>query len=250
MSHNLLKTLTFVRTNILQKFPVNCNTRCYGITQGNITRLNNISQKLNENFKKNSILLTQQLRNVHHSHLDVNTNIINNVILWKHDGTKYMKNITIFGIFQLVVLTGFSFSVLHLIPTKNIDETYLDYLSHAYFGISVVAIPLITGIIAMILIRFYVHRSVKTIILNRGGKNITLITYHMWKGATSKVVPVDDIVIRRSRSEVKNYMPLNIKSTRLYHLLDGNGVFVNPDLFDHTIGYDKEKAEQAARKKK
>lgn len=124
----------------------------------------------------------------------------------------------------------------------------------------------------MILISFYVHRSIKTIILNKGGKNVTLVMYHMLKGATSKVVPVDDvsfhtkklflykdkkiryvvylqIVIRRSRSEVTNYMPLSIKSTRLYHLLSGDGVFVNPELFDHTIGYNKEKAEQAARKK-
>lgn len=107
--------------------------------------MNNIPKILNENSKKNSILLTQQLRNVHHSHLDVNTNIINNVILWKHNGTKYMKNIAIFGAFQLVVLSGFSLSVSHLIPPKKVDETLLEYLSHAYFGISTVVIPLTTG---------------------------------------------------------------------------------------------------------
>lgn len=42
-----------------------------------------------------------------------------------------------------------------------------------------------------------------------------------------------------SRNKMKDYLPIKVKGKWLYYLLDADGKFLNPELFDHTIGMQK-----------
>lgn len=105
-------------------------------------------------YKKTPILFSS-FRKIQNSPLDVNTNVANNVILWKYEGTKYFKNLGIFGFFQFIVLSGFSYSVFHLIPSKNDDEKLLEYLKKAIISITLVVVPILAGMLDSILFIFF-----------------------------------------------------------------------------------------------
>lgn len=39
------------------------------------------------------------------------------------------------------------------------------------------------------------------------------------------------------RSNDTSTIPLKLKGKRLYYLIEAKGTFVNPELFDHTLGF-------------
>lgn len=115
--------------------------------------------------------------------------------------------------------------------------------------------PVIAGVIVFVIIR-----SVKYVILRKGGQDVTLVTYHPYKKEVVNTVPLDkvsrilDETLQKveknikcmlkilqvssltSRDGLKAYIPIKIKGKKWNYLLDKNGHFVNPDLFDDTVG--------------
>uniref|UniRef100_A0A6V7L5I1 Uncharacterized protein n=1 Tax=Bracon brevicornis TaxID=1563983 RepID=A0A6V7L5I1_9HYME len=45
--------------------------------------------------------------------------------------------------------------------------------------------------------------------------------------------------VRRERNDVGMYIPLRVEGFRLFYLIDKDGTWVNPELYDLTVGLDR-----------
>ncbi|KYQ55679.1 hypothetical protein ALC60_05430, partial [Trachymyrmex zeteki] len=80
-------------------------------------------------------------------------------------------------------------------------------------------------------------RSIKYIILNKGGKTLSIITYHMQKKKSKLNLPVGVVKCTADRQDdTGTYLPLKIKNKSFYYIVNKSGTFVNSNLFDHIMG--------------
>lgn len=79
-------------------------------------------------------------------------------------------------------------------------------------------------------------RSVRSVMLLAGGKQVTLTTHAPFGLGAHFTVPLNQVSCMAHRGEVPAMLPLKIKGRRFYFLLDKAGHFPNTKLFDHTVG--------------
>ncbi|KAF5925994.1 hypothetical protein HPG69_016030 [Diceros bicornis minor] len=79
-------------------------------------------------------------------------------------------------------------------------------------------------------------RSVRSVMLRAGGKQVTLSTHAPFGLGAHFTVPLNQISCMAHRGEVPAMLPLKVKGRRFYFLLDKAGHFPNTKLFDNTVG--------------
>ncbi|XP_004682763.1 PREDICTED: transmembrane protein 223 [Condylura cristata] len=79
-------------------------------------------------------------------------------------------------------------------------------------------------------------RSVRSVMLLAGGKQVTLTTHAPFGLGAHFTVPLNQVSCMAHRGEVPAMLPLKIKGRRFYFLLDKAGHFPNTKLFDSTVG--------------
>ncbi|XP_034868958.1 transmembrane protein 223 [Mirounga leonina] len=79
-------------------------------------------------------------------------------------------------------------------------------------------------------------RSVRSVMLQAGGKQVTLTTHAPFGLGAHFTVPLNQVSCMAHRGEVPAVLPLKIKGRRFYFLLDKAGHFPNTKLFDNTVG--------------
>ncbi|XP_037371594.1 transmembrane protein 223 [Talpa occidentalis] len=79
-------------------------------------------------------------------------------------------------------------------------------------------------------------RSVRSVTLLAGGKQVTLTTHAPFGLGAHFTVPLNQVSCMAHRGEVPAMLPLKIKGRRFYFLLDKAGHFPNTKLFDNTVG--------------
>ncbi|CAL1685040.1 unnamed protein product [Lasius platythorax] len=171
--------------------------------------------------------------------LDVNTNVRNNVILYKNENDRYFRNIRIFAIGQL-----FGWSVLALytytpdfLDIFTTDIKLKEFLKKHLFRLPTFVFSIFAGPVTFGFMYATCARNVKYIILNKGGKTLSLSTYHLWKRKSDIInLPIGMARCTSHRTDVGVCIPLKIKNRFFYYLIDKKGTFVNPSLFDHTTG--------------
>ncbi|KAK0083162.1 hypothetical protein PV325_009220 [Microctonus aethiopoides] len=216
MAINLLRSFSIIKTNIF------CCTRLKSSVKYFQTPKSSLSTLRYNNSISKSKLLTFKLQSVspiitlvRHAKLDtyseINTNVANNVLLWKHEIDKYFKQLQIFSIFQLAVLTLISYVMYSNLPNINKYETWKEYIVDNSVMLLVCIMSLITGFCGSILIWMFTERSLKYIILNKGGKFATLVNFHPIKKPQSHVIPVDDIIVAKGRRDMGQYMSLKLQ---------------------------------------
>ncbi|XP_067877869.1 transmembrane protein 223 [Heterodontus francisci] len=82
----------------------------------------------------------------------------------------------------------------------------------------------------------FARRSVHSVLLHRGGQQVTLSSYLPLGGTSSFVVPLCDVSCVAHRSQVPSVIPVKVKGHHFYYLLDKQGQFYNAKLFDITVG--------------
>ncbi|OWR53942.1 hypothetical protein KGM_212935 [Danaus plexippus plexippus] len=97
-----------------------------------------------------------------------------------------------------------------------------------------VAILIGTGSLAMIWL--YTLKSVRYLILNKGGRHLTFITYGPFGKNRIMKVPVECVCSKESRKIARVQLPIKVKNTMMHYMLDMRGEFKNPMLFDSTAG--------------
>ncbi|XP_004621572.1 transmembrane protein 223 [Sorex araneus] len=79
-------------------------------------------------------------------------------------------------------------------------------------------------------------RSVRSVLLLAGGKEVALTTHAPFGLGAHFTVPVNQVSCMAHRGEVPAMLPLKVKGRRFYFLLDKAGHFPNAKLFDNTVG--------------
>ncbi|XP_016071862.1 PREDICTED: transmembrane protein 223 [Miniopterus natalensis] len=79
-------------------------------------------------------------------------------------------------------------------------------------------------------------RSVRSVMLQAGGKQVTLTTHAPFGLGAQFTVPLNQVSCMAHRGEVPAMLPLKVKGRRFYFLLDKAGHFPNTKLFDNTVG--------------
>lgn len=79
-------------------------------------------------------------------------------------------------------------------------------------------------------------RSVRYLILHKGGKEVSLITNTPFGVDRTVKVPLAVISAQESRISARNQLPLKVKDRWLFYMLDMRGEFKNVKLYDYTAG--------------
>ncbi|XP_063991766.1 transmembrane protein 223 [Diachasmimorpha longicaudata] len=241
MFSNLGKISSSLRFNLLRTaVQTKDNVRCYGIVRswGLQSRCHETSRTLRSSFPK--FLIPKLMRSfADQSVIKINTNVANNVLLWKFERPKFFRNIAIFTVLQFTVLMTCSYAAWTVIPIYRNDMTWKDYFKKAYLSGVLWFFSAFSAIVTSVLIWIFIRKSLKYIILNKGGTSATLVTYHPFKESIAKVVPLEDLIVKKDRNDVGTFISLRVKGTRFFHLIDKQGTFVNPDLYDLTVGLDR-----------
>lgn len=91
-----------------------------------------------------------------------------------------------------------------------------------------------TGSLAMIWM--YTLKSVRYLILNKGGRHITFVTYAPFSNNRIMKVPIEFVCCKENRRTARVQLPIKVKNTLMHYMLDMRGEFKNPLLFDCTAG--------------
>lgn len=84
------------------------------------------------------------------------------------------------------------------------------------------------------------RRCVRYLVLHKDGKTVSIVTYNHPLGRNCvREVPIARISTRESRQTMAPYIPMKIKDTKFFYLLDRKGEFLNPVLYDNTVGLNR-----------
>ncbi|XP_043274271.1 transmembrane protein 223 [Venturia canescens] len=168
------------------------------------------------------------------SSLDLNTTVSNNVLLYKYERPKLFTFLNWFSPFQCVFWVWISYYLYTISPERT--NSLFEYFKQYWGWVIACGLAAFLGTTSTVLIWAFTSRSIKYIILKPGGQTVTILTYRPWKGNIGITFPLSDITPKMSRKEMINYMPIKVKGRRLFYIIDSGGEFVNPKLYDFTIG--------------
>lgn len=72
-------------------------------------------------------------------------------------------------------------------------------------------------------------------ILRKGGKIVTFVTYGLFGGNRIRHVPLLHVSAVKSSGTSASYPPIKVKGKRIYFVLDKKGEYTNKPVFDHVI---------------
>ncbi|CAK1544903.1 unnamed protein product [Leptosia nina] len=98
------------------------------------------------------------------------------------------------------------------------------------------AVALLVGTGSLGMIWMYTLRSVRFLILNKGGRHLTFVTYTPFGKNRIMKVPIENVCCKEDRKLAKVQLPLKVKNTAMHYMVDMRGEFKNPLLFDSTAG--------------
>ncbi|XP_037954788.1 transmembrane protein 223 [Teleopsis dalmanni] len=183
-------------------------------------------------------------RNFCTRNIDINTNVAKDVVLFTYENPKFYKVINIFGIAQFVFwtyLSHFALTTLKDAPVEENPEVELSWYQRINLGenkyrngISVFCFLVGYGILFSVWM--FTLRSVRFLILRKGGNAVSFVTYGPFNRNRIMDVPLNCMSAQEARELAKVQLPIKVKNKSLYYVLDMRGEFKNPKLFDYTAG--------------
>lgn len=79
-------------------------------------------------------------------------------------------------------------------------------------------------------------RSVRYLVLRKGGESVTFVTYAPFGQNRMMTVALENVSSQEIRRNAKSQLPIKVKNRFLYYILDMRGEFRNTSLFDYTVG--------------
>lgn len=238
-------SLICFRNNSLTKIVLNSLNSCRTFSQKHIAyKLRFSSRTL---FQKSRINKVETLwksnlikRQVHSKCWEQNTNVLNNVILYKYDGGKYFKIAHIFGICNIVLwITGFWYAYIDMFKELWI-KPFKQFIQDNLLSLSLFIFSTTLGPLFYMLYFFLSMRSIKYIILNKGGKYASFVTFHPIKSKQIITAPIEEVYCIHPRTyKIGMYTSLKINNYKFNFLIDKRGTYVNGILFDNTIAWRK-----------
>ncbi|XP_049874332.1 transmembrane protein 223 [Pectinophora gossypiella] len=176
---------------------------------------------------------------------DVNTNVAKDVILFKYENPKFYQYMNLFAVIQYMFwsyLGVFAFTTLRDAPVdqSKINEDTPWYrrinLGENKYRNTLGAVAILVGTGSLGMIWMYTLKSVRYLILNKGGRHVTFVTYAPFGKNRMMTVPLENICCKENRTNARVQLPLKVKNTWMHYMLDMRGEFKNPLLFDSTAG--------------
>ncbi|GFY77017.1 transmembrane protein [Trichonephila inaurata madagascariensis] len=170
-------------------------------------------------------------------------------LLYTVDKTKLVRYVTIYGIGQFVICMFLGFNVFFSLKdtrsskiskndTSDSDEKFWrkrnlgEFKYRIMSGMACCSIGLIAGLICY----YLPTRIVKLITLQKGGSTALIVTHGLFGKTRSLKVPLHLLTCTVSRDQAKTYIPIKFKKRWFFYLVDCNGQFHQPALFDVTVG--------------
>lgn len=82
----------------------------------------------------------------------------------------------------------------------------------------------------------YTLKSIRYLVLRKGGDQLTLVTYAPFGKNRMFTVDLNNVCCKQMRSQSTSTLPLKVKNHYFHYILDMRGEFKNETLFDHTAG--------------
>uniref|UniRef100_A0A1I8PCE4 Transmembrane protein 223 n=1 Tax=Stomoxys calcitrans TaxID=35570 RepID=A0A1I8PCE4_STOCA len=178
---------------------------------------------------------------------DVNTSVPKDVILYKYENPKFFRIINIFGICQFVFwtyLSHFALTSLRDAPVEQREGEELAWYEKINLGenkyrngISIISFAIGYGI--LFTVWMFTLRSVRFLILRKGGRDVTLVTYGPFGHNRIMTVPLKDVSAQQPREIANVHLPLKVRNRSLFYVLDMRGEFKNTRLYDYTAGLNR-----------
>lgn len=187
------------------------------------------------------------------SHTKKTETAVKDVTLYYYNRQKFFRLIGLACASQFVFwswMAYFQFSKLHFVDlmnreSKKTQEKILDVSSKPGVMWKIVRYiedqPLVLACFAVAVGLFfttsgwiYSLRSVNRLVLQ--GNNVRVVTHSPLGGTRSVTVPVSDVSCSGSRIGTKPQVTLKLKGHTFFFLVDKEGEFLQPTLFDRTVG--------------
>ncbi|XP_050296783.1 transmembrane protein 223 [Anthonomus grandis grandis] len=174
--------------------------------------------------------------------VDVNTNVIKDVILYKSNNQRFFRLVNLCGIIQFGFWSYLSITAYSTLRDIPVDRTKKNvWWRNINFGDSkwrttLTTISFLVGWGILTLSWMYTLRSIKYLILRKGGKEATVVTYTPWGHNRMFTLPISDMSATQARATASSFIPIKIKNHWFYYMIDMRGEFRNGPLFDSTAG--------------
>nr|XP_018910273.1 PREDICTED: transmembrane protein 223 [Bemisia tabaci] len=174
---------------------------------------------------------------------DINTNVSRDVVIFEYNNDRLFAIIKVFGISQIFVwgyLANTAYTCLKDAPVEKPPHRELQWWEKVNLGENwvrngITTLCVIMGFGLSLLAHALSLRTVKQIILHRGGRDITIHTYSSFVGNRFRV-PLHMVSCSVSRKGSPHHLPLKIKGKWFYFTLDSRGTYPHPTLFEWTAG--------------
>ncbi|XP_057365828.1 transmembrane protein 223-like isoform X1 [Daphnia carinata] len=176
---------------------------------------------------------------------EMDTNVAKDVVLYAHHNPQFHKYLNIFALTQLgfwFYLAEFSLSTLKDVPVPKQDSNsnlpwYRSInLGEEKYRRGITGVCLALGVLILGGSWMFSLKSIKNIVLRKGGKDITIITYAPFNKIRYVETPLRNVSATQSRSRAPVSLPVKVKGYMGYFVIDMKGEFKNPTLFDATVG--------------
>lgn len=165
-------------------------------------------------------------------------------VLFRYENKRYFKMMNIFALSQFFFwsyLSHFAFTTMKSSPITLPPEEKenLPWWRKVDFGryrtgISTGSFLLGWGTLAICWM--YTLRSVRCLVLKKGGKDLLFVTFTPFGRNRIMTVPLNKVSAKQSRMSAKVHLPLKVQGTYLHYILDMQGHFTNTKLFDYSAG--------------
>lgn len=177
---------------------------------------------------------------------ETDTNVTKHVEVYRFDNFRHFAVIKVFGLIQLMFwayLADFSNRYLKdATPPVVKDEgasrwarISAKFTENKYRN-GITAICLLLGNVVAVGVALFTLRSVRSVILMKGGEKVYIQTYSPIRNVRGFEVPLSHVSCMQSRLQKSSYISLKVKGHWMYYLIDQRGTFPHPKLFDNTVG--------------
>ncbi|XP_049808039.1 transmembrane protein 223 [Schistocerca nitens] len=175
---------------------------------------------------------------------EVNTDVQKDVILFRHLNPRWYTVLNLFAVCQFcfwMYSAHLGYTLLKDAPVKADVNEDLPFwrrvnLGEKKYRLGFTLLSIFVGLTLMTTTCLYTAKSVKYLILRKGGRSITIVTHGPFGRNISRTVDLANVSCPASRGSAKGQLPIKVKGNYIHYVLDMRGEFTNPQLFDYTAG--------------
>ncbi|XP_043462470.1 uncharacterized protein LOC122498683 [Leptopilina heterotoma] len=173
--------------------------------------------------------------------MDYSNKILNNVLIFNFERPVAYTVVISFAFIQLFGMYSMVTNIYDTYCQDLFDKakSWKEKINEHPISLLTIAIGCIFGPMIFVLIVFFAGRTIRRIILHKGGKEVTFVTYHLNPRRQVFTESLENMSCKASR-KYRNTLPLNIKGKRFYYFIDTDGEILNENLFDFTVGVKRE----------